>query len=72
MLWGMAADGLTLALEGYQQAQDQLIEVRNRLAHAIAGAAMSGMTQDEIVELTGYTADRIVRICTDAGISKSS
>jgi hypothetical protein len=54
----MAADGLTLALEAYQRAQDELVEARNRLASAIAGAAMSGMTQDEIVELTGYTADR--------------
>lgn len=44
----MAADGLTLALEDYQRAQDELVEARNRLARAIAGAAMSGMTQDEI------------------------
>jgi hypothetical protein len=29
---------------------------------------MSGMTQDEIVELTGYGADRVVRICTGAGV----
>jgi hypothetical protein len=45
----MAADGLTVALE------DELVEARNRLARAIAGAAMSGLSQDEIVELTGYT-----------------
>jgi hypothetical protein len=62
----MAADGLTIALEDYQQAQDELVEARNRLARAIAGAAMSGMTQDEIVELTGYTADRVLRICNAA------
>jgi hypothetical protein len=48
----------------------RLVEARNRLAQAIAGAAMSGLTQDEIVELTGYTADRVLRICTDAGISE--
>ena len=60
---GMAADGLTLALEAYQRAQDELVEARNRLARAIAGAAMSGMTRDEIVDLTGYPADRVVRIC---------
>jgi hypothetical protein len=30
---------------------------------------MSGMTKDEIVELTGYTADRVLRICADAGLS---
>jgi hypothetical protein len=65
----MAADGLTLALEDYQRAQDELVEARNRLARAIPGAAMSGMTQAEIVELTGYTADRVLRICRDAGIS---
>jgi hypothetical protein len=68
----MAADGLTLALENYQQrAQDEFVEARNRLARAIAGAAMSGITQDEIVDLTGYTADRVLRICTDAGISET-
>jgi hypothetical protein len=65
----MAADGLTVALEDYHQAQDDLVDARNRLARAIVGAAMSGMTHAEIVELTGYTADRVVRICTDAGVS---
>jgi hypothetical protein len=30
---------------------------------------MSGLTQDEIVDLTGYPADRVLRICTDAGVS---
>jgi hypothetical protein len=65
----MAADGLTVALEDYQRAQDELVEARNRLAHAIAGAAMSGLTKDEIVDLTGYPADRVLRICTDAGVS---
>jgi hypothetical protein len=68
---GMAADGLTLALEAYQRAQDELVEARNRLARAIAGAAMSGMTKDEIVEATGYPADLVLRICQDAGISPS-
>jgi hypothetical protein len=63
----MTADGLTVALEDYQRAQDELVEAGNRLARAIAGAAMSGMTQDEIVGLTGYPADRVLRICTDAG-----
>jgi hypothetical protein len=67
----MAADGLTLALEAYQRAQDELVEARNRLARAIAGAAMSGMTKDEIVEATGYPADLVLRICQDAGISPS-
>jgi hypothetical protein len=27
------------------------------------------MTQAEIVEATGYPADRVLRICTDAGVS---
>jgi hypothetical protein len=53
-----------MALEDYQQAQDDLVEARNRLASAIAGAAMSGMTRDEIVEVTGYSADLVLRICT--------
>jgi hypothetical protein len=61
-----------VALEDYQPAQDELVEARNRLARAIAGGAMSGMTQAEIVDLTGYTADRVLRICTDAGISEAS
>jgi hypothetical protein len=65
---GMTADGLTLALEDYQRAQDELVEAKNRLARAIAGAAMSGMTKDEIVDQTGYPADLVLRIC-DAGIS---
>jgi hypothetical protein len=67
----MAADGLTVAVEAYQQAQDELVEARNRLASAIAGAAISGMTKDEIVEVTGYPADLVVRICTDAGVSEA-
>jgi hypothetical protein len=48
----------------------QLVEARNRLARAIAGAAMSGLSRAEIVELTGYPADRVLRICTDAGVSR--
>jgi hypothetical protein len=57
---------------GVPAAQDELVEARNRLARAIAGAAMSGMTKDEIVDLTGYPADVVLRICTDAGISEGS
>jgi hypothetical protein len=66
----MTADGLTLALEAYQRAQDELVAARNRLARAIAGAAMSGLTQAEIVELTGYSPDRVLRIIQDAYISE--
>jgi hypothetical protein len=65
----MPAEGLRAALDSYAQAQDELVEARNRLARAIAGAAMSGMTQDELVDLTGYPADLVLRICTDAGVS---
>jgi hypothetical protein len=65
----MAADGLTLALEDYQRAQDELVEARNRLASAIAGAAMSGTTQAEIVDVPGYAADWVLRIRRDAGVS---
>jgi hypothetical protein len=61
-----------LALEHYQRAQDELVEARNRLARAIAGAAMSGLTKDEIVDLTGHPADLVLRICTDAGVSENS
>jgi hypothetical protein len=45
------------------------VAARNRLARAIAGAAMSGVTQDEIVELTGYPAERVLRICIGARLS---
>ena len=38
----------------------------------IAGAAMSGLTKDEIVHLTGYPADLVLRICTVAGVSEST
>jgi hypothetical protein len=31
---------------------------------------MSSMTQDEIVELTGYPADLVLRICTSARASQ--
>jgi signal recognition particle GTPase len=66
----MAADGLTLALEGYHRVQDELVEARNRLASAIAGAAMSGMTRDEIVQATGCDSEQILRICRGAGTSR--
>jgi hypothetical protein len=65
----MAADGLTLALEAYQRAQEELVEARNRLAHAIAGAAMSGLTKDDIVEATGYDSETILRICEGRRVS---
>jgi hypothetical protein len=58
-----------VAVENYDRVQDDLVEARTRLARAIAGAAMSGMTQAEIVDLTGYPADLVLRICRDAGIS---
>jgi hypothetical protein len=32
---------------------------------------MSGMTKDEIVDLTGYPADRVLRILRDAGTSEA-
>jgi hypothetical protein len=67
----VTADGLREAVDSYVLAQDELVEARNRLASAIAGAAMSGMTQGEIVELTGYPTDLVLRICTDAGVSEA-
>jgi hypothetical protein len=67
----MAVDGLREAVDGYTHAQDGLVKARNRLAHAIAGAAMSGLTQDEIVDLTGYPAERVLRIRTDADVGES-
>jgi hypothetical protein len=69
MLQTVTADPLREAVDSYALAQDDFLEARNRLARAIAGAAMSGLTQAEIVELTGYPADRVLRICTDAGVS---
>lgn len=65
----MTAEGLQEAVDSSAQAQDELVEARNRLARAIAGAAMSGLSQDEIVELRRYPADLVLRICTEAGVS---
>jgi hypothetical protein len=31
---------------------------------------MSGLTKDEIVDVTGYPADLILRICRAAGVSE--
>jgi hypothetical protein len=59
-------------VDGYAQGQDDLVEARNRLARAIAGAAMSGLTRDEIVDLTGYPADLVLRICREAGVTRRS
>jgi hypothetical protein len=50
----MALGGLWEAIDNYAQAQDELVEGANQLASAIAGAAMSAMTRDDIVDLTGY------------------
>jgi hypothetical protein len=61
MLRTVTADGLREAVDGYAQAQDELVEARNRLAHAIAGAAMSGLTQDEIADLTGGPSPGVIR-----------
>jgi len=71
MLWVTmaAADGLRDAVASYQKAQDDLVDARNRLARTIAGAAMSGMRQNEIVKITGYTREHIRRICRGAGKS---
>jgi hypothetical protein len=44
----MALDGLTIALEDYQRAQNDLVEARNRLASAIAGAGMSGIRESKL------------------------
>jgi hypothetical protein len=50
----MALGGLWEAIDNYAQAQDELVEGANQLASAIAGAAMSAMTRDDIVDLTEY------------------
>ena len=50
--------------------QDLLVDARNRLAQAIAGAAMSGMSRDDIVDVTDYSPERVLPIRRDAGISR--
>jgi hypothetical protein len=55
----------------YAQAPDELVEARNRLARAIADAATSGRTKDEIVDLTGYPADLVLRISRAAGVGEA-
>jgi hypothetical protein len=32
---------------------------------------MSGMPREEIVDLTSYPADRVLRICSGAGVSET-
>jgi hypothetical protein len=64
----MTAEGLQEAVDSYAQAQDELVEARNGLARAIAGAAMAGLSQDEIVELRRYPAELVLRICTEARV----
>jgi hypothetical protein len=53
MLPNVTAERLRDAVEAYQRAQDELFDARNRLARTTAGAAMSGITKDEILPLTG-------------------
>jgi hypothetical protein len=51
----MTAKGHTVALETTSGPRTRLVEARNRLGQAIARADMSGMTRDEIVDVTGRT-----------------
>jgi hypothetical protein len=65
----VAADGLARRSRRTSWPGTRLVEARNGLARAIAGAAISGMTRDEIVEMTGYDSESILRICQEARIS---
>jgi hypothetical protein len=51
----MTAKGHTVALETTSGPRTRLVEARNRLGQAIARADMSGMTRDEVVDVTGRT-----------------
>jgi hypothetical protein len=59
----MAMDGLTLALEDFHRAQDELVDARNRLVRD----RRTGHVRHD--DLTGYPPDRVLRSCRDAGIS---
>jgi len=43
---GVTSDGLRAALDSHAHEQHNLVAARNRLARAIADAAMSGMTRE--------------------------
>lgn len=66
----MATERLREAVETYEQAQDALLGARNQLAVIIAGAAMGGMTRDEIVNVTGYCPDHLQKLTQDYGSSR--
>lgn len=48
--------------------QKKLTELRPQIADAIVGAARGGMKQTEIVQITGYTRERVRQICRAAGV----
>lgn len=55
----------------YRQAEQELADVRERLAAAIVAAARAGTPQREIVATTGYTRERVRQICRAAGIEST-
>jgi hypothetical protein len=65
----MAADGPTIALEDYQR--NELVEASNRLRPSDRGCGHVRLDAGRDRRVDGYTADRVLRICTDAGISET-
>lgn len=55
------------AARAFQRAKKAYEERRAQLADAILGAVAAGRRQNEIVQITGYTRERIRQIVDKAG-----
>jgi hypothetical protein len=59
------------ALAAQQRAEEQLEHARDELHAAIVEALESGIRQNELVTMTGYTREHIRRIARAAGLKAS-
>jgi uncharacterized protein with gpF-like domain len=60
---------LNAAAERYRAAEAAADQARAELHDAILGAVREGVAQREIVDITGYTRERIRQIARAAGIA---
>jgi len=61
----MPAGDLVAAVRTYQRAQKQIDEAREHLAEAIANAIDEGWRPVDVMEVTGYSRERIRQITRD-------
>lgn len=52
----------------HRRLRDELDAVRDQLQPLIVEATLAGIAQTDLVDLTGYTRDRIRVICREAGV----